>query len=78
MDGTFKVIKAPFTQLYSVHAFVKQNGDVKQVPLVFVLMSGKRKRAYRRVLKAVQNLLPDHIELQCVVADFKSTTMEGC
>ncbi len=68
----FKVIKAPFTQLYSIHAFVKQNGDVKQVPLVFVLMSGKRKCDYRRVLKAVQNLLPDHIELQCVVADFES------
>ena len=35
-------------------------------------MSGKRKRDYRHVLKAVQNLLPDHIELQCVVADFES------
>ena len=33
MDGTFKVIKALFTQLYSIHAFVKQNGDIKQVPL---------------------------------------------
>ena len=64
MDGTFKVIKAPFTQLYSVQAFVKQNGDIKQVPLVFILMSGKRKRDYRRVLKAVQNILPDHTELQ--------------
>ena len=53
MDGTFKVIKEPFTQLYSIHSFVKQNGEVKQVPLAFVLMSGKRKHDYRRVLTAV-------------------------
>ena len=71
MDGTFKVIKLPFAQLYSIHAFVKQNGDIKQVPLVFILMSGERKRDYQRVLKAVQNPLPDHVELQCVVADFE-------
>ena len=76
MDGTFKVIKAPFTQLYSIHAFVRQSGDVKPVPLLFVLMSGKRKRDYGRVLKAVQNLLPDHIKLQWL--GLRGCTMEGC
>ena len=44
MDGTFKVIKEPFTQLYSIRLFVKQKVKVKQVPLAFVMMSGKRKR----------------------------------
>lgn len=31
MDATFKVVKEPFTQLFSIHAFVKSNDEVKQV-----------------------------------------------
>lgn len=53
MDATFHVVSSPFSQLFSIHAFVKANGVVKQVPLVFVIMSGKRKRDYGKVLKAV-------------------------
>ena len=72
MDGIFKIIKEPFTQLYSIHSFVKQNGEVKQVPLAFVLMSGKRKHDYHQVLTAVRNLLPEEIKVQCDVADFEA------
>ena len=43
VDETFDVIKAPFTQLYSFHGFLKVGELMKQVPLVFVFMSGKRK-----------------------------------
>ena len=43
VDGTFKLIKAPFTQLWSIHAFVRHGTVTKQVPLVFVLMPTKRK-----------------------------------
>ena len=40
VDATFKLYRQPFTQLLTVNAFVKAVDYVKQVPLVFVLMSG--------------------------------------
>ena len=30
-DGTFKVVKSPFYQLWSIHAFIEKNGNIKQV-----------------------------------------------
>jgi len=45
VDGTFNVVKSPFTQL-----FVRCDDDVKQLPLAFLLMSSKRASDYRAVL----------------------------
>ena len=46
VDGTFKLVKSTFTQLWSIHAFVKHGIVVKQVPLMFCLMSSHRKIDY--------------------------------
>jgi hypothetical protein len=32
LDGTFKLVKEPFVQLYSIHSFVKKDTLTKQVP----------------------------------------------
>ena len=71
VDGTFDVIKAPFKQLYSFHGFLKVVELMKPVPLVFVFMSGIRKRDYRRVLRTLKQLVLT-LNPAAIVMDFEA------
>ena len=71
LDGTFKIVKEPFSQLFSIHAFARSDSGVKQLPLVFVLMSGKRKKDYRKVLNAILQALPSPPVVKNAVMDYE-------
>jgi hypothetical protein len=57
MDGTFRVVKDPFQQLFSIHTFVQSGDNMKQIPLVFVIMSGKCTEDYYQVYIYILNIL---------------------
>ena len=53
IDATFWLVRRPFTQLLTVNGFVRRGSSIKHLPLVFIVMSGKRKEDYVAVLRAL-------------------------
>ena len=49
LDGTFKLVREPFKQLLTINAFVRSGNYAKQLPLIFVVMSGRKKTDYKKV-----------------------------
>jgi len=74
LDGTFDVVRYPFVQLYGVHAFLTQDGGAKQVPLAFVMMSGKSKHDYKAVLKELRRSGGSPV---AVVLDFEAAVWKA-
>ena len=71
VDATFKIVKPPFTQLWSIHAYIEFGTTMKQVPLLFVLMSGKSKADYVAVLRTIKKAAPS-VALERFVIDFEA------
>jgi hypothetical protein len=71
-DGTFKAVGIPFSQLWTIHAFVREGASIKQVPLAYVLMSGKSQNDYTAVLREIIQILPTPPSVSTVMLDFEA------
>jgi len=54
----------------SVHCFVKSDTCVKQIPLVFVLMSRRKCKDYIALLSRLLSVMPNHV-FKYVTSDFE-------
>ncbi|KAL8624484.1 hypothetical protein ACOMHN_053027 [Nucella lapillus] len=83
VDAAFKVVKAPYTQLWSVHTFARVDNKTTQLPLAFALMSGKRRRDYQAVLRALKGELrrlhgeDAFFSLEAALADFEAAVWQA-
>ena len=72
MDGTFKIVKDPFKQLFSIHAFVTHGQCTKQVPLAFALMSRREWGDYKAVLEALLGVMTRRPSVRWIMMDFEA------
>ena len=72
VDTTFKSVGAPFTQMWSIHAFIEQGDSLKQVSLVYVVMSGKSEDDYTVVLCNLVKHFKTTPALRTTVLDFEA------
>lgn len=59
------------SSLYT-HTFIKSDNFAKQVPLVFVIMSGKWQGDYGKVFKGIKELFTPDPEVEEAIMDFKA------
>ena len=73
VNGIFKVVSKPFVQSLSIYAFVQKEGCVKQVLLLCCLMSRRRTRDYKLLLKKIRTILENDIRVEAIVSNFERT-----
>ncbi|RNA23729.1 Ragulator complex LAMTOR3 [Brachionus plicatilis] len=77
MDGTFKSAPIQLSQLFTIHAAVKDSSQYTTVPCVFILLSNKTKKTYRKVFSILKDIaLKQNIILKpkSIMADFEEAS----
>ena len=71
-DGTFHIVNTKlFHQLFTIHAFLRKDYIIKQVPLAFILMSSRKTKGYEFVFRKVLEILPYTRAVKEIVSNFK-------
>ena len=75
IDGTFKAADDKlFKQAFGIHAFLHCGDNIKQVPLLTVLMTRRTKADYRAVFTDIARYLGSEIGLEDCLMDFEIAT----
>ena len=75
LDGTFKAAdNIIFKQAFGIHAFSQCGENLKQVPLLIVLMSRRSKKDYEAVFSELARHLGAEIKLEDCLLDFEIAT----
>jgi len=77
VDGTFKLVREPFKQLFSIHVFMRKGTEIVQVPVCFVFMSRRQAKDYTRVFKRIKKLMGDICNVEEIVSDFEMGIWKG-
>ncbi|KAJ8303363.1 hypothetical protein KUTeg_019759, partial [Tegillarca granosa] len=74
MNGTFKIVRKPFVQLFSIDVFPKSGDGTKQVPVTVYMMSSRTKKDYKKISKNLLKLIPRSPIVKEFVVDFEIGT----
>ena len=72
VDRTFKIVRKPFFQLFSVHAFVRKGGEAIQLPLLFCLVTTRQNLDFVEILEAITTSFFSDNKLERVIFDFEA------
>ena len=75
IDGTFKIVGAPFMQLLSINVIISYNDNKIFVPVCFIFMTRRRKADYVKIFTTLSNLITEFTrnppEVQVIMCDFE-------
>ena len=71
VDGTFKIVRKPFVQMFSIHCFLRTGDCARQVLLAVAVMSRRTSRDYVAILQAILDSMPAQPAVECVTADYE-------
>ncbi|XP_033631289.1 uncharacterized protein LOC117293179 [Asterias rubens] len=77
IDVSTKIVESPFKLLLSVHGFVNKNHQAKVVPLLFALMSGKRRKDFTIVFNALKEAVPNGICVTECMLEYDTNLWRG-
>ena len=74
IDGTFKIIRSPFYQMVSIHAYIRHGHRRKSMPLGYILMSGKTQSDYIDIFRKIKSKVEEDgtvWNLQAAMLDYE-------
>ncbi|CAF3392651.1 unnamed protein product [Rotaria socialis] len=70
LDGTFSVVPELYFQLYTIHATYFSH----IIPVVYILLTGKKQRLYKEMFQQIKNLIPN-FDPPNIMIDYERATI---